>query len=330
MRLCVTFFLLAILLVGCAAAPGGLLPGDAAPVVKLGLIAPFEGLGRPLGYSVLPAVQAAVAEANAGTALGRYRVALVAWNDDMDGRSAAAQARALALDGDLLAVLGPWTDAAAGGAIPVLAQAGVPELVIPSASELPPGILSACPTPDAIAAALVARAADGGAASPRIAGPDNPLAQALLGRLPVTDRQLLPEDAAPIADQPVIFTGDAAAAADAVLRWRAGGWNGPLLGGPELARPWFIQLASGAAPGAQAVACRLAGGAEGGGTGSQPEAQLARAATRILLDVLARDITAHGQPTRAGMLHELSEVTLDRGVVWLVVRDGEWVAATPQ
>ena len=41
------------------------MPGDAAPVVKIGVIAPFEGAGRPLGYAVLPAIKAAVAEANA-------------------------------------------------------------------------------------------------------------------------------------------------------------------------------------------------------------------------------------------------------------------------
>ena len=101
----ISYLLLAIsyLLSACA------MPGDAAPVVKIGVIAPFEGVGRPLGYAVLPAIKAAIAEANASGALGRYRVSVVAFNDDLHGPTAAAQAQALALDPDVLAVLGPWS-----------------------------------------------------------------------------------------------------------------------------------------------------------------------------------------------------------------------------
>ena len=85
------------------------MPGDAAPVIKIGVIAPFEGTGRPLGYAVLPGIKAAVEEANASGDLGRYRVLVVAFNDDLDAPTAAAQAQALALDADVLAVVGPWT-----------------------------------------------------------------------------------------------------------------------------------------------------------------------------------------------------------------------------
>ncbi len=127
-------FAICYLLSACA------LPGDAAPVVKIGVIAPFEGAGRPLGYAVLPAVKAAVAEANAQGGLGRYRVAVVAFNDDLHGPTAAAQARALVLDPDVLAVLGPWSADTAAAAAPILAEAGLPQLVgaavpVPAAGE---------------------------------------------------------------------------------------------------------------------------------------------------------------------------------------------------
>ena len=85
-------FAVCCLLSACA------MPGDAAPVVKIGVIAPFEGAGRPLGYAVLPAIKAAAAEANASGELGRYQVVVVAFNDDLHGPTAAAQAQALALD----------------------------------------------------------------------------------------------------------------------------------------------------------------------------------------------------------------------------------------
>jgi ABC-type branched-subunit amino acid transport system substrate-binding protein len=104
------------------------MPGDAHPVVKIGLIAPFEGVGRPVGYAMLPVVKAALAEANASGQLGRYRVALAAFNDDLNPRGAAAQARALTQDAEIVAVLGPWEAATIQAAAPILAQAGIPML----------------------------------------------------------------------------------------------------------------------------------------------------------------------------------------------------------
>jgi ABC-type branched-subunit amino acid transport system substrate-binding protein len=115
------------------------LPGDAAPVVKIGVIAPFEGAGRPLGYAVLPAIKAAVAEVNASGALGRYQVMVVAFNDDLHGPTAAAQAQALALDPEVVGVLGPWSAETAAAAAPILAGAGLPVLTTAATSIPPPG-----------------------------------------------------------------------------------------------------------------------------------------------------------------------------------------------
>lgn len=132
--LVVLLFATCCLLAACAA------PGDAAPVVKIGVIAPFEGAGRPLGYAVLPAVKAAAAEANVRGDLGRYRVLVVAFDDDLHGPTAAAQARALALDGEVAAVLGPWSPETVAAAAPILAEAGLPfiagaDLAVPAAGE---------------------------------------------------------------------------------------------------------------------------------------------------------------------------------------------------
>jgi ABC-type branched-subunit amino acid transport system substrate-binding protein len=132
--LAVLLFAICNLLSACA------LPGNAAPVVKIGVIAPFEGAGRPLGYAVLPAIKAAAAEANARGELGRTRVLVVAFNDDLHGPTAAAQARALALDPEVLAVIGPWTAETVAAAAPILAEAGLPfiareDLALPAAGE---------------------------------------------------------------------------------------------------------------------------------------------------------------------------------------------------
>jgi len=132
--------LLPLLFAICYLLSACVMPGDAAPVIKIGVIAPFEGTGRPLGYAVLPGVKAAAEEANASGDLGRYRVLVVAFNDDLDAPTAAAQAQALALDADVLGVIGPWSVETAAAAQPILAEAGLPALVatdvsIPSSGE---------------------------------------------------------------------------------------------------------------------------------------------------------------------------------------------------
>jgi len=120
--ICSLLFAVCSLLSACA------MPGDAAPIIKIGVIAPFEGAGRPLGYAVLPAIKAAAAEANASGAFGRYQVLVTAFNDDLHGPTAAVQAQALALDPEVLGVVGPWSAETVAAAAPVLSAAGVPVL----------------------------------------------------------------------------------------------------------------------------------------------------------------------------------------------------------
>ena len=131
--------LLSLLFAICYLLSACSLPGDAAPVVKIGVIAPFEGAGRPLGYAVLPAIKAAVAEANAGGELGP----LSGGGGGVERRSgratAAAQAQALALDPEVLAVVGPWAAETAAAAAPILAEAGMPVLTAADTSVPLPG-----------------------------------------------------------------------------------------------------------------------------------------------------------------------------------------------
>jgi len=266
------------------------MPGDAAPVVKIGLIGPFEGLGRPLGYELLPVVKAALAEANDGGQLGRYRVALVALNDDLDPQTAAAQAHALAQDPDLIAVLGPWTSATAAAAAPMLAQAGIPLLATAPLSAPSTGIYTLCPDPEEIYAALEAEA----------------------------------ERLATAGSVTRVYAGDAAAAADDLIRWRVAGGEDVLIGGPDLARAWLIDQAGVAAEGTRAAVCAPAVGTTTDGALS-PAARLATAGAQTLVDALAADITAHGRPTRAGVSAALAGHSVQTGLTWYQVEDGQWV-----
>lgn len=274
--------ILAVLLASCS------LPGDAAHVVKIGLIAPFEGVGRPLGYAILPEVRQAIAEMNASGELGRYRVALVALNDDLDPTAAAAQARALLPDDAVLGVVGPFGGESAAAAAPILFTAGISALVAAPLVAAPLGATSLCPSPDEIAAALELASTEPG-----------------------------------LTDPLVFFPGDAALAADELAARRARGWRGVMLAGPDVLRSWFIQRAGVAAEGARAVACSL-GSSSAPAAGDAPEVSLAGAATRALLQALAVDIQAHGRPSRAGVAAALSQQTLAPELVWYQVVDAEW------
>ncbi|MFN2134591.1 MAG: ABC transporter substrate-binding protein [Candidatus Promineifilaceae bacterium] len=91
------FFIL--LLAGC---------GGVAPVAKVGLVAPFEGRHRAIGYDVLYSARLAVREINGAGGIGGTRVALVALDDGGTPESAHAAAASLLVDPDVVAVVGHW------------------------------------------------------------------------------------------------------------------------------------------------------------------------------------------------------------------------------
>ncbi len=98
------------------------------PTVKIGLVAPFEGAYRSLGYAVIWAVRLAVREANAANSIAGYGVELVALDDMGDATRAREQAAKLAADPQVLAVLGHWRVGPTEAAAPDYAAAGLPLL----------------------------------------------------------------------------------------------------------------------------------------------------------------------------------------------------------
>jgi len=79
-----------------------------APVVKVGLVAPFEGRHRDVGYDVLYSARLAVREINAAGGVDGTRVALVALDDSGNPEFARATANSLLIDPAVVAVVGHW------------------------------------------------------------------------------------------------------------------------------------------------------------------------------------------------------------------------------
>lgn len=118
-RFFLLLFLLTSLFAGC---------GDVRPAVKIGLIAPFEGLHRRTGYEALAAMRAAIAETPAG-AVGVLPLALDDSGDPVQAQRALAK---LLASSDVAAIVGPLSPAlaaaVAGGppAAPLLAPFALP------------------------------------------------------------------------------------------------------------------------------------------------------------------------------------------------------------
>ena len=106
------------------------------PVIKIVLVAPFEGRYRDVGYEVIYAVRLAVREANAAGGVAGFSVELTALDDSGDPASAAEQARKLGTDPQIAGVIGDWLDATTLNAAPLYAAEHIPFLAT-AATALP-------------------------------------------------------------------------------------------------------------------------------------------------------------------------------------------------
>lgn len=99
-------------------------------VVKIGLVAPFEGRCREIGSDVIPAARLAVREwaAQHPTTPGSPGLAfeIVAYDDQGDPQQAVEQARKLAADPAVEIVIGHWRDDTTQAALAVYDEAGIP------------------------------------------------------------------------------------------------------------------------------------------------------------------------------------------------------------
>ena len=113
------------------------------PVVKVGLVAPFEGEHRAIGYDVIYSARLAVREINETGGIAGHRVALVALDDGGDVELAGQTAVSMSIDPGVVAVIGNWLPENTAVAGEIYAQHQLPFIPMGEApfgenEELPP------------------------------------------------------------------------------------------------------------------------------------------------------------------------------------------------
>jgi len=107
------------------------LPPTLPSIVKIGLIAPFEGSERDRGYDAIYAARMAIREINASGGAGGeggWQVELIAYDDRADPEFARTAARNLATDENVVAVIGHFYPESTAAAQSVYIEAGLPLL----------------------------------------------------------------------------------------------------------------------------------------------------------------------------------------------------------
>lgn len=104
------------------------------PPVKVGLVAPFEGRHRDVGYDAIYAARLAVREINANRAdgAGALRLELVALDDSGDPQLARQAAASLVVDDRVVAVVGHWLPETTEAARPLYERGNLPLVALGS------------------------------------------------------------------------------------------------------------------------------------------------------------------------------------------------------
>jgi branched-chain amino acid transport system substrate-binding protein len=302
------------------------------PVIKIGLVAPFEGRYRYVGYDVIYAVRLALREANAAGGVGGYRVELAAYDDQADPVLAVEQARKLAVDPDVVATIGHFLEETSMASLSAYGQAGIP-LVSPAV--LAPSLTGAVgeayrvgPPAGVLGSALLDFVKRSGQNEAALVTGGGPVGEALQ-----RDAQAYRLHVAPVVSsqeagwlETVTASGvalafcdtDPVTAGEVISALRVAGWQGVFLGGPELMAADYRGVAGDSAEGTVFVtAWPLPGDVVDGvdfseryrgvsnGVPPGPSALPAYEATWILLEALERDIVFHEEPTREGMAEAL-------------------------
>ncbi|MFQ5944640.1 MAG: branched-chain amino acid ABC transporter substrate-binding protein [Anaerolineae bacterium] len=320
----------ALLLILAVGSVYGCIARGSPPLVKIGLVAPFEGDYRPLGYDALNGVRMAVRERNAeGGGLGR-RVEVVALDDHGEPSEARRQAAELALDPLIFGAIGHLRDETTAAAATVYSQAGLALVTLgaPSLVSVPSvdGQARLGPAEDEIfdvmlhhAVALDVRRAAVVSGSETLL--DLAIAPAGLELVPFPGPHALLSsgfEGDGVWDA-VLFLGSDEDGAGLLVALREAGWNGAFLGGPALESPVFAGWAGPFAanvfyfsgsyrvsePDFDALHRELAG------SGPGPWAGAAYDAARLLLDGLEEAIQQNGALSREGVVQALVGAELD-------------------
>jgi len=344
-------FILGWLICSCA----GL--GSTKPVVKIGLVAPFEGLYRHLGYDVLYAVKLAVRERNAAGGVSGHKVELVALDDGNDPIQAPLQARKMIVDPDVMGVIGHFSDEAALAAVGEYHRVGLALITQVAADAVTErGYLEVFRlyARNELLGMEAARHVVKELGMRRLAilrGRDD-LAEAfikaaeLLGATVVLDTDASKQDwlAALKAVSPdlIFFSGGAVEGVELIIQAREAGIEAIFMGGSGLDGSYVAQVGGEAVRGTlyitaapkieelansedfvtgyQALAGRLPG----------PQAIMAYDATCVLLEALARAIELQGRPTRNAVVTGLGALQSYPGLTGPITFDDKGDLVAPK
>lgn len=128
--LCVCLFL-------CLAISACNFPGSTQPVIKIGLVAPFDGRYRSIGYEAIYAARLAIREINAQGGINGYRLELVALDDRGEPDQAIEAARKLTVDRQVVAVIGHYRPDSTDAALETYCNQRIPVIAIESVYPLP-------------------------------------------------------------------------------------------------------------------------------------------------------------------------------------------------
>lgn len=318
------------------------------PILKIGLVAPFEGIARPLGYEALEGVKLAITQWNARGGPGGHMVELVALNDSYDAQEARLQAEELLLDPAVLGVMGGWSAETAEALVAILRQERLATVLpwsVPSAwVDRGQGIVMLAAHQEQVAQALMAYVP---AEIPRchvaIVGATSTIApyQALL---PACVRSVTPPIAlhrhalrawvASLLDDPtspleaLILAVDPISAGALVAALRQASWSGLLLGAADMGSTQLLDVAGEWADGV-VIASPAPAGVDGLAYSDEhtalfaalsPRGVLAYDAAHVLLTAIADNIAQTGYPSREGVVAALSKVQAE-GLTGRIVFD---------
>jgi len=333
--LCTSLVLILLL-----ATSGCRLPGSTPAVVKIGLTAPFEGLYRPLGYDALYGVKLAIRERNSAGGVGGALVELVALDDHFDPQRAVSVAREMAIDPDVMGVIGPLSGTLALAVQEEYQRAGLAFITLAGDDTLTSGgsdvtfrlaardaDLGACaaryaldelaaqrlavvyPAPDAMSAAFCQAVQEAGA---DLAWQGTPSGQWLTAL----------QDAAPDV---ILIIGDSVTGAKLARKIREVGLTATLMGGQSWATPHLssvggeavenaLYVTSAPAPQDLEAEAFIADYQALAGFPPGPYGAWAYDATQALLAALEQTIHATGRPTRTGVAAQLRDLSACQGL----------------
>jgi ABC-type branched-subunit amino acid transport system substrate-binding protein len=328
-----------LVLPGCVLSSPQVPLAGTRPLAKIGLAAPFEGLGRPLGYDALAGVKLAVAERNMTGGVAGTMVELVALNDFGEPEEARLQAREFSADPAIVGVITGWDNETARASLPIYRQAGlavaVPWSVFPELADPGSGVVLVASDTQQLGNVLAEAVAAAGPDRPAVVGDDQAAARyaeslEAFGLKPLRvslpdslGRERFKEWAAQLvfnerlAPDALVLTTDGALAGEALLAVHELGWQGVAFGGVEAGSPEVVNVGESAAanlifvspaPAGANTVRRGASSSTSEIAGLGPRAVAAYDATQVLLDAMELDIRQDGYPSREGVVAALPQV----------------------